>query len=46
MKKLYQSPEIECKHFLVTDILTTSGVGEGDAAGDNLKDDENIEPWT
>lgn len=45
MKKEYNSPEIEIERFLFDDALTSSGIGEGDAATDDLEDVGNPNPW-
>ncbi len=36
--KTYQSPEVEIERFLLEDVLTSSGIGEGDGVLDTLDD--------
>ncbi len=38
MYKPYESPEIEIDRFLLSDVLTSSGIGEGDGVLDTLDD--------
>lgn len=45
MKKEYTIPEFEIDRFLFEDVLTSSGLGTGDGATDNLDDVENPDPW-
>lgn len=45
MKKPYQHPDVEFDLFKIEDILTASGLGEGDGAVDNLDDETPVDPW-
>ena len=46
MKKPYQHPDVEFDLFEIEDILTASGLGEGDGAVDNLDDETPVDPWS
>lgn len=43
MSKKYEAPVMEIEKFWFEDVLTTSGVGEGDAGSDKpgMDDDDN-----
>ncbi len=45
MKKQYQHPELEIDLFEIEDILTASGLGEGDGVVDDLDDETPVDPW-
>lgn len=41
MKKTYTIPEVELERFFWEDVLTSSGIGEGDGIVDNLGDGDD-----